>query len=389
MKHRSSFNIHHSTLFLALLAAVLTLAACEPESDSTSRNTITYVVANPTTPVTPIEADITSNQNLDALLDRFCDYAEQGQAVTFYHNGHTSGTPSKEATKFSTTSREEMKAWMRRMEDAGKTVTVTYNRETGTWNGTAYAVAPPTQDEGPRLSRVTFDQTFDSTGMASWERHIVYTYTWDGDLLTSVDEEWFSVWRSLDGTSDTSVDHSTAILTYQNGLCTAIGDVRNTYLGGRLAVQEFPWDNGGVYTFVYNEEGKPVCPVHTFMASQYGSDVMEPVTVWGAVAEWENGDVAHFVNEDGQPVVNFEYDNSLRPRGIVIGVHVLLPYYTGVFWPQNLWSSHNISRVDWCGSDYGDFELQYTHDAAGRAATAVIPRWTDGSHVSWTFEYVD
>lgn len=52
-------------------------------------------------------------------------------------------------------------------------------------------------------------------------------------------------------------------------------------------------------------------------------------------------------------------------------------------------AGHNISRVDWCGSDYGDFELQYTHDAAGRAATAVIPRWTDGSHVSWTFEYVD
>ena len=126
MKHRSSFNIHHSTLFLALLAAVITLAACEPESDSTSRNTITYVVANPTTPVTPIEADITSNQNLDALLDRFCDYAEQGQAVTFYHNGHTSGTPSKEATKFSTTSREEMKAWMRRMEDAGKQVNTAY-----------------------------------------------------------------------------------------------------------------------------------------------------------------------------------------------------------------------------------------------------------------------
>ena len=80
------------------------------------------------------------------LLDRFCDYAEEGSTVTFYNaNRATKGVAAKNATTFSTTSRDEMKRWMAQMEDDGMTVTVTYDPATGTWNGTAYATAPQPQ----------------------------------------------------------------------------------------------------------------------------------------------------------------------------------------------------------------------------------------------------
>ena len=87
------------------------------------------------------------------LLDRFCDYAEEGSEVTFYNANHKAAkSPTKEAVTYSTTDREAMKRWMAQMEDEGKTVTVTYDPNTGTWNGTAYATAPsPTPDPLPTL----------------------------------------------------------------------------------------------------------------------------------------------------------------------------------------------------------------------------------------------
>ena len=38
-----------------------------------------------------------------------------------------------------TTDREELKAWMKEMEKAGKTVQISYDDNNGTWNGRAYA----------------------------------------------------------------------------------------------------------------------------------------------------------------------------------------------------------------------------------------------------------
>ena len=122
-----------------LLAAVLITVGCTKIScwwpEDTVRD-IVYTIDKNTTTV-----HLTSDAEFDALLDRFCDYAEGGSIVTFY-NVSRAAKAAKEATTYSTTSREEMKAWMRRMEDAGMTVTVTYDPNTGTWNGTAYATVP-------------------------------------------------------------------------------------------------------------------------------------------------------------------------------------------------------------------------------------------------------
>ena len=117
---------------------------------------ITYTIApaasaidNATTTTVHLETEAEWQE----LLDRFCDYAEEGSEVTFYNANHkVTKSATKDATTFSTTDREEMKRWMAQMEDEGLTVTVTFDPNTGTWNGTAYATAPsPTPDPLPTL----------------------------------------------------------------------------------------------------------------------------------------------------------------------------------------------------------------------------------------------
>ncbi len=87
----------------------------------------------------------------DELLDRFCDMACSGEQVTFRNTGSSScvkaatGETGNPCT-ISTQSREELKEWMKKMEKAGKTVNVTYNEGTGTWNGKAYLCFNPQEE---------------------------------------------------------------------------------------------------------------------------------------------------------------------------------------------------------------------------------------------------
>lgn len=77
----------------------------------------------------------------DALLDKLMGYAQQGSQVAFYSMSAPSSNTkhaTKEKTTFTTTDQTEMKEWMKKMEKEGKTVNVSYNKETGVWNGVAY-----------------------------------------------------------------------------------------------------------------------------------------------------------------------------------------------------------------------------------------------------------
>ena len=130
--------------FLILLAAVLTFAACEPEPPQMQHvRNIVYTVDEQTTTV-----QLFTEEEFDALLDRFCDYAEGGSSVTFRNANRTTKSTTKEAVTYSTNNRDEMKRWMAQMEAEGKTVTVTYDSQTGTWNGTAYANVSPSVPAG-------------------------------------------------------------------------------------------------------------------------------------------------------------------------------------------------------------------------------------------------
>ena len=128
---------HTAKLFI-LLAAVIIFAACNKDKEELRHERdIVYTVAEETTTV-----HLTTEAEWQQLLDHFCDYAEGGRSVTFRNAKNATKSATKEAVTFSTTDREAMKRWMAQMEDEGKTVTVTYDPVTGTWNGTAYATAP-------------------------------------------------------------------------------------------------------------------------------------------------------------------------------------------------------------------------------------------------------
>ena len=136
----------HLLKFTFVVAAVLMLASCykcPPEGD----HVVAYIVDK------GLEQRVylVDNNEWQALLDRFCDYAEDGSEVTFYNASRVQNSQFKihnsvkDATTFSTTDREAMKRWMAQMEDEGKTITVSFDPATGTYSGTAYATAPQPQ----------------------------------------------------------------------------------------------------------------------------------------------------------------------------------------------------------------------------------------------------
>ena len=139
----------------AMLAAVLMMAACTeknndiPEETGTdAKRDIVYAVGG-----TEHRTELKSDAEWDALLEQFCEYAQQGQSVSFYNMSISNlsqgkGVGAKEVSTFSTTNRAEIKAWMKEMELQGKTVNVTFDKHSGTWNGTAYANAPHYEDNG-------------------------------------------------------------------------------------------------------------------------------------------------------------------------------------------------------------------------------------------------
>ena len=228
----------HLWKLTTLLAAVLMLAACDPDdmfSLDTERNIVYTVDADEHRATTHTDAE------WDALLERFCNYAEGGSTVTFYNNSKVSTPLSKgrgaggEAT-FSTTSREEMKAWMRRMEDEGKTVTVTYDSETGTWNGTAYANVTSTTagcvtyatiggDEGTGVI-MTFDTVNHIVYITSGTLAIhfptgIYRYSHSGDQMLL--HYYYSIAASFEeNLTITPAGGDTLDITYNyQGPCTA------------------------------------------------------------------------------------------------------------------------------------------------------------------------
>ena len=80
---------------VSLLAAVICFAACEKNNEMRHERDIVYTVAEETTTV-----HLATEAEWQALLDRFCDYAEDGSEVTFYNANHKA---TKSATKDATT----------------------------------------------------------------------------------------------------------------------------------------------------------------------------------------------------------------------------------------------------------------------------------------------
>ena len=142
---------------LLLTALAFTFVACEDpvdpigggEDNSPKERDIVYAVGT-----NESRRTVETEAAWDALLDQLCDQALAGSEVTFFNVSQTTYLQSgaKGATKenrtLSTSSREEMKAWMKAMEKEGRTVRVTYDNNSGMWHGEAYATAPSSNTSG-------------------------------------------------------------------------------------------------------------------------------------------------------------------------------------------------------------------------------------------------
>lgn len=221
---------HKFTAILAVLAFVF--AACEhpinptPGGDEGNNDpkerVIVYTVGQ-----TENRKKLDTEGEWDVLLDVLCNQAQNGQTVTFYNlnqltyhqNKGTGGT--KAAITFSTTDRDAMKAWMKEREKEGLTVVVTYNN--GTWNGMAYASAPPANTSTSIIGTWNFNcmliHYLDTDGhLLSSDCYVpeedggamYYTFNEDGSMIMT--------FNSADGTSFT--DQSTWTLTDEGKLCS-------------------------------------------------------------------------------------------------------------------------------------------------------------------------
>ena len=229
---------HVGRFLIFSLSILLSLSACEkPEnlrgngnndnggSESLHKEIIYSVDA------TESRQTLTTEEEWDALLDRLCDEAQNGNEVTFYNLSQTSYIQSKGSSKenrtISTISRDEIKSWMKEMERQGLTVQVTYDAGTGTWNGVAYASAPPATVSGSGntsniligtwhfncmvVTRVDLDGELLGSDLYETEEGAwYYTFTNDGTVTLTM--------QGMDGT--TTTDSSTWTLSDDGMLCS-------------------------------------------------------------------------------------------------------------------------------------------------------------------------
>ena len=225
------------TALLAALALVFT--ACEkpenpvngnPGTDGVKERTIVYTVGDNENRKT-----LTTDAEWDAVLDQFCDQAQSGSEVIFYNMNQTTyfvtetKGASKENRTISTTSRDEMKKWMKNMEKQGLTVRVTYDDSTGTWHGEAYATAPLTNTSDNIIGTWRFDCMV--VAQTDADSHLVnadlfapqdgstmyYTFNGNGTMSITVVNSRDSV--TDNGTWSLSSDGELCSEMLPNGLC--------------------------------------------------------------------------------------------------------------------------------------------------------------------------
>lgn len=255
-----------------LLAATLCLAACEKNNESTAlrERDITYTVAGGTQATNQRDGvaqsttvHLTTAAEWEALLERFCNWAEEGSTVTFYgtqaplpaKGGQSqagSMRTTKDATTFSTTDREAMKRWMAQMEDAGKTVTVSYDSESHTWHGTAYATAQQPQ-QGDCYTGVLVSVGNPAVGFIVPPGIVAaLRISDDSTLIIAMDGQWFWNGLVLDG------------VTYSDGdtltLCGTVQTMHDYYgnvffvleLNEAVSPDQPPLPSSGLITYEYD-----------------------------------------------------------------------------------------------------------------------------------------
>lgn len=134
-----------------IISALLGMTACTQENvqpdDETTPYNIEYTIG-----LTSATVTIKDEAHWNHLLDWLIQQSTMGTEVTFRTTFlKENPATSKAADTCRTTSRDEIRDWCSKMERAGKTVTITYDRVTGTYTGTAYARRPRIPKLDPSL----------------------------------------------------------------------------------------------------------------------------------------------------------------------------------------------------------------------------------------------
>lgn len=152
---------------IVTLAAILCFASCEKtpvvENPGQEEEILSHDIFYSVSQIAGLPsfsgttAHVSNEAEWDALLDKFCDMTRDGDQVTFCNANPTRTKKAKEGGSSSpntitTISREELKAWMKEMEKAGRTVNVTFDEGTGTWHGIAYACFNPQAGDAQEMT---------------------------------------------------------------------------------------------------------------------------------------------------------------------------------------------------------------------------------------------
>lgn len=153
--------------FIATLAVILCFASCEKtpvvENPGLEEEihgldifySVSQIAGLPSFSGTT--AHVSNEAEWEALLDKFCEMTRNGDQVTFCNANPTHPTKAKKGTSNSpntitTPSRDELKAWMKEMEKAGRTVNVTFDEGSGTWHGIAYTCFNPQAGDAEEMT---------------------------------------------------------------------------------------------------------------------------------------------------------------------------------------------------------------------------------------------
>ena len=184
----SARRIHILAVALVVLASI---TACTKGEELQTDNNIKEHRIDYSIGLTTATTILKDTNSWNRMLDWLVYQSATGAEVSFYGTYHDTKTASskpldtKSADTCRTTNRDEIITWCRKMELEGKTVTLTYDRVTGTYTGTAYARRFPPRSYDPRMlvGRWDLEEMTVAQELANDNHPTTQSYTFDNPVV--------------------------------------------------------------------------------------------------------------------------------------------------------------------------------------------------------------
>lgn len=128
-----------TTKTIAAILGLLAVAGCQKENTTnldtsfSSTETVMYYQTGSTSGYVAISSDTA----WDLFLEQMLALAREGYQVSFSSSQLAQEHATKDIVTFSTTNKDEAKAWSKQMANDGYTVTINYDTKTGVYTCTA------------------------------------------------------------------------------------------------------------------------------------------------------------------------------------------------------------------------------------------------------------